>query len=179
MMNITRILAPMVALGIAACGDGPSSVAATARPSSQPEASIGGTSADQGIDAVVAALNAAWVAKSAAGYAAPYAEDAESIAPTGAILAGRAAIEARHVILFNGPLATTSQIVTIRRVQFLTGTIAIVDGNSVLTGFTVLPPGLPATEPGVARTLVRYVMIKRGGQWEIAAAQSTAIPPSP
>ena len=51
MLNMTRILVPL-ALGIAACGDGPSSVIATARPSSQPQASIGGTSADQGIDDV-------------------------------------------------------------------------------------------------------------------------------
>lgn len=175
MSNVSRIFVPMAAV-LVACSDGPSSVIATAGPSSQPQASIGGTSADQAIESLAAALNAAWVVKDAAAYAAPFAEDAEVISPIATFLSGRAAIEARHVVLFNGPLATSTFVMSIRRVQFLTGTIAIVDLDAALSPPS---PGLPATTPGVLRMLTRWVVTKRGGEWEIAAAQSTAVPPSP
>ncbi len=122
----------------------------------------GGVSASEGIEGIQDALNAAWAAKDAAGYAAPFAEDANIITPIGTVLAGRPAIEARHVILFGGPLANSTQIVTFQRVQMLTGTIAIVDGNSVLTNGTV-----------VTRTLVRWVVTKNDGAWQIKAAQAT------
>jgi hypothetical protein len=39
--------------------------------------------------------------------------------------------------------------VQVRRIEFLAGTIAIVDLNFRLTGFSFLPPGLRETEPGV------------------------------
>jgi hypothetical protein len=50
-------------------------------------------------------------------------------------------------------------------VRFLTGTIAIADGDAVLTN-----------GPSVTRTLVRWVLTKDGGVWQIAAQQSTTIP---
>ena len=165
MSNMTRIVVPL-ALVIAGCSEGPSAVPAKA-PSNQAAYVIGGTSADQRIDDITAALNAAWAAKDAAAYAAPFAEDAEVITPLGGILSGRAAIEARHAFLFGGPLASSTQIVSVRRVQFLTGTIAIVDVDAVVTTGAV-----------VSRSLVRWVLTKREGVWEIAAQQSTTIPPA-
>jgi uncharacterized protein (TIGR02246 family) len=107
-------------------------------------------------------LNATWAAKDAAGYAASFAEDANIITPVGTILAGRPAIEARHAILFGGPLKLSTQVVTFQRVQMLTGTIAIVDGNAVLTNGAV-----------VTHTLVRWVLTKHSGVWQIEAQQST------
>jgi len=65
-------------------------------------------------------------------------------------------------------LATSTQVVSIHRLQFLTGTIAIADGNAVLT-----------TGAGVSRSLVRWVLTKDGSEWEIAAQQSTTIPAAP
>jgi uncharacterized protein (TIGR02246 family) len=166
MLKMTRIILPLAIL-IVACSDSPSAVATNAR-SSKPLYSIGGTSANQGIDDIVTALNAGWAAKSAAGYAAPFAEDAEVITPVGTTLSGRAAIQARHAFLFSGPLASSSQIVSIRRLQFLTGTIAIADGDAVLTNGST-----------VTRTLVRWVLTKDGSVWEIEAQQSTTAPAAP
>jgi uncharacterized protein (TIGR02246 family) len=136
------------------------------------------TSNTADIDALAAANAAAWAAKNAAAYAATFAEDAEFISPVGGILSGRAAIQAQHAFLFGGPFAPSTSTNTVRRVQFLTGTIAIVDVDVVLTGFAGLPPGLRATEPGVVRSRVRWVVVKRGGDWEIAAQQMTPIPPA-
>lgn len=167
MSKWTRFILPL-AFAVAACSDGPSAVTERNARSSEPSYDVGGTSASQEIDAVADALNAAWVAKSAQGYAAPFAEDSEVLTPLGTTLSGRAAIEARHVILFAGPLAASTYVVAFRRVQFLTGTIAMVDGDAVLTN-----------GPVVTRTLVRWVMTKNQDNWEIAGAQSTVIPPAP
>src|SRR5215831_8397172 len=174
MLNMTRFIVPL-AVFVAACGGNSSTGPVRARTPDQARRTIGLSSRNQGIDDIITALNDAWVAKSAEGYAASYAEDAQVITPVGTILAGRAAVEARHAVLFAGPLANSSQVVSITRVQFLTGTIAIVDANLVLTGFVALPPGLPATEPGVSRQIMRWVMTKASGTWEIAAQESTPI----
>src|SRR4051812_38450547 len=104
---ITVVLS--AALLTVACGsnsDRPTSPMASAR------FEKGGTSANQGIDDIQDALNAAWAAKDAAAYAAPFADDANIISPVGTVLAGRPAIEARHVILLGGPLSHSTQIVT-------------------------------------------------------------------
>jgi uncharacterized protein (TIGR02246 family) len=178
MSRMPRIIIPLIVV-VGACSDAPSATSVRAARPSEPAYDKGGQSAAQGIDDVIAALNAAWAAKNAAAYAAPLAEDAVIITPVGTILSGRAAFQARHVILFAGPLKASTQILTVQRVQLLTGTIAIVDGQAVLTGFAAIPPGQPATEPGVARSLVRWVLEKRGGDWEIVAQQSTGIPPTP
>ena len=58
------------------------------------------------------------------------------------------------------------------------GTIAIVDQKVALTGYAFLPGALRATEPGVVRTIVRWVIEKWGGTWEIIAQQMTAVPPA-
>jgi len=49
------------------------------RTASRPAYDMGGASASQGILGIQDALNAAWAAKDAAGYAAPFAEDANII----------------------------------------------------------------------------------------------------
>ena len=160
MLKIARMILPLTML-VAACGESPSSSPPTA-PSARPAQDMGGTSADQGIQAIQDALNAAWAAKDAAGYAAPFAEDANIITPVGTVLAGRPAIAARHAFLFAGPLKSSTQVVTFQRVQMLSGTIAIVDGDAVLTNGAV-----------VTHTLVRWIVKKNGGEWQIEGAQSS------
>jgi uncharacterized protein (TIGR02246 family) len=163
MMKMPRIILSL-AVVVVACSDGATSVPSKASPN-QPAYTKGGASADLGINGIVDALNAAWAAKDAAGYAAPFATDAQVITPVGTILSGRAAIQARHTFLFAGPLAASTQIVSIQRLQFLSGTIAIADGQSVITNGTV-----------VTTALVRWVLTKNGSDWEIAGQQSTTIP---
>ncbi len=131
------------------------------------------------IEALVAAGEAAWAAKDPAAYAALFAEDAEFISPLGTFLHGREAIRAQHVLLFGGPFAGSTQDIGVLRTQFLTGTIAVVDLRFSLTGYQFLPPGLVATEPGVLRLLVRWVVVKRGGDWLVVAHQMTQVQPAP
>jgi uncharacterized protein (TIGR02246 family) len=177
MTGTTRFALPLAVL-LLGCGEGPPSVTGTRMPErAQPTIEVGGNQTD-GIEALVAANSAAWAAKNAAAFAATYAVDAEFISPVGGILSGRAAIQAQHVFLFGGPFAATTSVNAVRRVAFLTGTIAIVDIDVTLTGFAGLPPGLRATEPGVVRSRARWVVEKRGGDWLIVAGQMTPLPPA-
>ena len=121
---------------------------------------------------IVSALNAAWAAKDAAAYAAPFAEDAQLVSPVGGLISGRAAVQAQHVFLFNGLFAASTNIITVRDIEFLTGTIAIVYLDIMLTGYVALPPGLPSTD-GVVRNRGTWVVQKRGGEWEIVFQQMT------
>jgi uncharacterized protein (TIGR02246 family) len=166
-----------VAALVSACGDG---MAHSTDPAvAGASASIGQSpSQSEAVADLVAAETAAWTAKDATAYAAGYSEDAVHIGPTGIILNSREAIRAQHAFLFSGPFAGSTQTITVTRVQFLTGTIAIVDQSVALTGYAFLPGVLRPTEPGVVRTIVRWVIEKRGGTWEIVAHQMTAIPPA-
>lgn len=178
MTGTTRLTLPLAALLLLACGEGPASVTAARIPANpQPTIGVSDNQID-GIGALVAANSAAWAAKDAAAFAATYAVDAEFINPVGGTLSGRAAIQAQHVFLFAGPFAPSTSVNAIRRVVFLTGTIAIVDIDVTLTGFAGLPPGLRATEPGVVRSRARWVVEKRGGDWLIVAGQMTPFPPA-
>lgn len=123
---------------------------------------------------LVDAVTAAWTAKDAAAYAAPYAVDIQLVNPRGAALAGRDAFQAQHVILFSGPFAGSTQTILVKDIQFLTGTIAIVYQEVSLTGYAFLPPGLPSLN-GVVRNRVTWVVMKREGKWEIVFQQMTPI----
>jgi uncharacterized protein (TIGR02246 family) len=173
--SIVRLTVVLVAVG-AACSDG--TVATTdPLPPNHASAAIGASSNQtDAIADLVAAATAAWTAKDAAAYAALYSEDVEFIGPLAGILSGRDAVRQQHAFLFSGPFAGSTQTITVRRVQFLTGTIAIVDQNVALTGYAS-SGALRPTEPGVVRTIVRWVIEKRGGTWEIIAQQMTAVPP--
>jgi uncharacterized protein (TIGR02246 family) len=174
---IRRSVTPLVvslALFVAACSDG-----TVASPDSSAGAAIGSSSSQaDAVADLVAAATAAWGAKDATAYAAIYSEDAVFIGPTAMTLNGRDAIRAQHAFLFSGPFAGSTQTITVTRVQFLTGTIAIVDQSVALTGYAFLPPnGLRPSEPGVVRGIVRWVIEKRGGSWQIVAQQMTLVPP--
>jgi ketosteroid isomerase-like protein len=45
------------------------------------------------------------------------------------------------------------------------------------TGFSGLPGGLRATEPGVLRGRLTWVVMKHGGEWQIVSQQITPFPP--
>jgi hypothetical protein len=112
---------------VAACNEAPTPPLFT-DPADIPEARMGRNPPGQlpAIEALESAWEAAWEAKDAAAFAANYAEDAEFINPAGGIVPGRAAIRAQHALLFGGPFATSTLTVDARRIEFLTGTIAIV-----------------------------------------------------
>jgi len=165
---------PLVAVALlsSACSDQPDSTAPVGvRPVEVSAQPVSGISTDPILD-IVTAVTAAWSAKDAAAYAAPYAADVQAVSPRGDLLTGRDAFRAQHVFLFGGPFAGSTQTIEVRDIQFLTGTIAIVYQDVSLTGYAFLPPGLPSSG-GVVRTRVTWVVEKRGGNWEIVFQQMT------
>jgi uncharacterized protein (TIGR02246 family) len=175
----TRFATVAAVVMAAACSEAPDAMAPNSR--TEPaftvaEGHVGG------IEALIATQEAAWAAKDAVAYAANYTEDAEVIAPIAQIVAGRAAVQGQHVFLFNpvtGIFRASTQSLSLRSLTFLTGTIALVKLDVTLTGFHALPPGLRESEPGVVRTRVTWVAVKRGPQWRILFQQMTPFPPAP
>jgi uncharacterized protein (TIGR02246 family) len=163
----------------AACADAPDATAPSSRTEPAFAVAEGHVSAIQDL---IAAQEAAWAAKDAVAYAATYTEDTEVIAPIALILAGRAAVQGQHAFLFNpatGVFRASTQSLSLRSLTFLTGTIALVKLDVTLTGFHALPPGLRESDPGVVRTRVTWVAVKRGPQWQILFQQMTPFPPTP
>ena len=178
--TIARLSVAIFVFG-AGCADAPVTATEPDRVSPDASAALGSSPSQSGaIAELVALATAAWTAKDAAAYASIYSEDALVINPVGGYLVGREGVRQGHVFLFNGPFAGSTQTIFVTGVRFLTGTIAIVDQDVTLTGYAFLPPnGLRATSPGVVRTTVRWVVMKRGGTWEVVAQQMTPIPPTP
>lgn len=130
---------------------------------------------DNEILALVNAGETAWAAKDPAAYAAIFADDVEFISLLGTYLYGRNAVRAQHVLLFGGPFAGSTLDIVPESIRFLTGTVAVVDVRNDVTDYRFLPPGLVATEPGVLRVLVRWVVVKRSGRWEIVFNHMTQV----
>lgn len=135
----------------------------------------------QGEDVVLSAVadfDAAWNAGSASGIAALFVDDAEFVNGRGQVAVGTDAIRAQHAALFAGPFAGSHLQSSIRRVTFLSGTSAVVDIDTELTGFVSLPPGTDPTEPGKQRGRHKRVLVKRGGEWRIVLMQITTVAPA-
>ena len=164
---------PLLALLSSACSDRPDATGPIGvRPVEVSVQPVSKSISTDPILEIVSAVTAAWAAKDAAAYAAPYAEDVQAISPVGSLLTGRDAFRAQHVFLFNGPFVGSTQTIELRDIQFLTGTIAIVYQDVSLTGYAFLPPGLPSSG-GVVRNRVTWVVEKRGGSWQIVFQQMT------
>jgi uncharacterized protein (TIGR02246 family) len=164
---------PLVALFGLACSDRPNTAEPIAGRAVEASAQrLSNSIPTDPILDIVQAVTAAWTAKDAAAYTAPYATDVQVINPLGAVSIGRDALRAQHAFLFGGPFAGSTQTIDIRDIQFLTGTIAMVHQDVSLTGYAFLPPGLPSSG-GVVRTRVTWVVEKRGGDWEIVFQQMT------
>lgn len=178
MVRYRRI--PLLAvLPLVACQDAPTTPLSQDGPATVTAASaVGPIHADEdGIQGLIDASEAAWAAKDATAYAASYHPDVDFVNPVGGVVVGREAVRAQHVFLFTTLFAGSTSEMVVRRLEFLTGTLAQVDLNVTLTGFAALPPGLPQAEPGVVRTRVRWIVVKRAGDWQILSQQMTALPP--
>ena len=178
----TRSIITGCTLLIAACsGDSDALAPAGAGEFDGRQASVVAAGQADDILDLIGAQEAAWAAKDGVAYGATYTQDAEIISPVGGLLVGRALIAAQHNFLFNpvnGPFRASTSSWTLRGLTFLTGTTALVKLDVTLTGFSALPPGLPAVEPGVVRNRVTWIAVKRGGEWLIMQQQMTPLPPA-
>jgi len=160
------------ALLLAGCGNTPTEHAAAGMPEAQ--MAVVTAPMEAGIFDLLDRWTAAWAAMDAQAYAATYAVDADFVNPLGAVVPGRAAIQAVHTFLFGSLFKDSQQAWEIRRLVALTGNQALVDLNVELSGFQGTPPGLAVSPDGVVRTRARLLVARVGGRWEIQSQQYTA-----
>jgi uncharacterized protein (TIGR02246 family) len=159
---------------VTACKDEPDAAGPLTAPHAQaPQASLGAIPTD-GILELVTGREAAWALKDPAAYAAAFAADLRFINPLGVLFSGRDAFRVLHVALFNGPFAGSTLALSVREIQFLTGTVAIVYLDLSITGYAFPPPGTTPSSDGVLRARVTWVVEKQSGAWQIVFMQNTS-----
>jgi hypothetical protein len=160
-----------------ACNDEPLSESGSGDLPMAVQASVSGNRADHAaLQEIVNTFDEAWTGGDPVTYAAQYA-GAEWVGPNGAVLTDPAAITALYVGIITFGLPGTTRQSTIRSITFLTGTIAVLDIDARVTGFTQLPPGLVPWRPDTLRALEKNILIKRGGEWRIVKHQQTFVNP--
>jgi hypothetical protein len=127
------------------------------------------------IEEIVSTLDQAWGSDPVT-YASVYAE-ADFVSPTGANLTTPAQITGLYTFLFTNVFGGSTRQSSIRKLTFLTGTVATLDIDARVTGFASLPPGVVPWQPGVVRALEKNVLVKRAGTWEIVQHQQTSVAP--
>jgi uncharacterized protein (TIGR02246 family) len=170
----------LLAIAAAACEDEPLSPAGDGSQTEgvTVEATVRGSPRDrQAIQDIVHTFDDAWTAGDAVRYAAQYANADDWVGPDGSVLTDPAAITALYTALFGFVFPNTTRQSTIRELTFLTGTIAVLDIDTRVTGFGSLPPGIVPWQPGILRALEKNILIKRDGEWRIVRHQQTLAAP--
>jgi hypothetical protein len=168
-----RISAVATAAFVAlACNDEPTSLP-SGEYAAAPQASIVGSPGDvAAMEGIVATLDETW-GQDPVTYAAQYG-NADFVAPTGLLLSSAEEIRQLYTTIFPAFSGTTRQS-EIRRLTFLTGTLAVLDIDARITG--ALPPFVTPWQPGIARAREKNILQKRGGKWEIIQHQQTSVAP--
>ena len=96
-------------------------------------------------------------------YAAQYGSVIDWVGPTGTILNDPAAITALYTFLFTNVFGGTTRVSTIRNLTFLSGTVAVLDIDTMVVGR--------------GHALEKNVLIKRAGEWRILLHQQTLVTP--
>ena len=121
---------------------------------------------------VAAAITAAWNAGDAAGFAAPFALDAEFINIFGALFIGREAVEAQHARIF-----ATIYKGSVAAFQAVTARALAPDVVHAVISCRLDVRDGPAA--GVMETLMNVVLVRDGESWPIAAFHNTRVTPPP
>ena len=131
-------------------------------------AAVAGGGDIRGIEQLVEKFEAAFNAKDAVAYGSQYAEDADFVNPVGVVNAGRAAITTLHAFAFVRGFAPATLTAELRNVEFLTGTIALVDVFTTLRNAAGPHPPFAVVSPdGAVRARARWLAEKRRGEWTI------------
>jgi uncharacterized protein (TIGR02246 family) len=117
-----------------------------------------GTTKDlEEIDAVGAAIDAAWNKGDAKVFAATYVEDGTLTIPAGVVLKGRAEIERFFSTQFAGPLKGTTHTHIRTSIHFIRPDVAVGDGTSEVVGIKGPRP--------TAKAMYTAVYVKVKGRW--------------
>lgn len=128
---------------------------------------------ERSILAIFDGLAEAWDRGDARAYAAAFTEDSDYVVFDGTRLRGRAAQEEAHRVLFASFLQGTRLVGEVEGVRALTPEVVVVHGS----GAIVMPWQRRAARGRLSRQT--YVLVKRGGQWAIAAFHNTRVRPLP
>ena len=178
---MSRVI-PTIAVGLlvlsgSACNDEPLTTS-TLPANVEIQASVAGSPGDvEAMQQIVDTFDAAWTAGDYVTYAAQYADAKDWVGPTGVVLTNPAAIAGLYRNIFTGFLAGSTRHSTIRAITFLSGTLAVLDIDTRVTGFSSLPPGVVPWQPGISRALEKNILQKRGGEWRIIRHQQTSVAP--
>jgi hypothetical protein len=156
-----------------ACNEEPTSVRGGGGHEAAPQASVPGSPGDvAAMHEILATLDRTW-GNDPVTYAAQYG-NADFVAPSGLRLSSQEQIRQLYTNIF--PIwANTTRQSQIRRLTFLTGTLAVLDIDTRVTG--ALPPHVTPWQPGMTRALEKNILQKRGGRWEIIQHQQTSVAP--
>ncbi|HEX6105891.1 MAG TPA: nuclear transport factor 2 family protein [Gemmatimonadales bacterium] len=127
----------------------------------------GGPRDRSAIQEIVTTFDEAWTDGDPVRYAAQYA-GAEWVGPDGTILTDPAAITQLYQFVIGVLFPGTTRESTIRHLTFLTGTVAVLDISTQVTG---------AGGVVLARALEKNILIKRGGVWSIVQHQQVLVAP--
>lgn len=120
---------------------------------------------------------AAWNAGDAKAYARHFALDGTFTNIYGMVFEGRDEFERRHAETFGSFFKGSQRRETIRRLKFLTSTVALLDVDTEVRGFGPMPAGVATPQDGVLRTRLQQVLVKDRSRWTIASYHNVAISP--
>ena len=129
------------------------------------------------IQHILAAQEVAWNVGDSTAWGSAFTEDADFINILGEAFHGRETIVQLHARIFADRYKGSHAIVTVRQFRQLTPDVVLVEAVHEITGYRSLPPGVVPTKPGMLRTRMKYVLLKRDDVWKIVAAQNTAVLP--
>lgn len=142
------------------CNDEPVAVGGVTAP--EPQASVTGSPRDaEAIQQIVTTFDETWGSDPVT-YAAQYGSIIDWVGPSGLIIKDPAALTVLYTNLFTGFFAGTTRVSTIRKLTFLTGTVAVLDIDAEIIG--------------IAGAREKNVIVKRAGEWRILMHQATALP---
>jgi uncharacterized protein (TIGR02246 family) len=139
--------------------------------------------ADTEIRAIIHAQEAAWNRHDATAWASAFTPEAEFINLAGTPFSGRAAVEGITTRIFTTFFRLSRDTVTVQNVVLVTPDVAVAQYVHAVSGYTALPKGITASEPGadgkgVLLTRMTYVLHRTGAHtWSIVHGQNTAILP--
>ncbi|HLH57191.1 MAG TPA: SgcJ/EcaC family oxidoreductase [Verrucomicrobiae bacterium] len=178
--NMERVLETSSAHGVHITGEPPQPPAHWTPPLTQ----TGGKD-EQAIRQVIAQLERAWNAGDSAGFAAPFAEDADFVDVLGRYHRGRAAIEAGHRHIFDTIYRGSRNRYTIEATRFVGPDVALVFVHATLLshlGQDVDDPGRdrrPRSNMSEGQARPTFILGRKQGEWQIVAFQNTKVAGGP
>jgi uncharacterized protein (TIGR02246 family) len=128
---------------------------------------------NQGLEKEIGQLLArqeqAWNRGAPEAHAADIEEDAWFTNILGQTPSGKTAFVERHRQVFGTIFRGSRLRLEVLRIRPLAPEVAMVETRAVLSGFQALPPGVAAGPDGALHTRLLQVLVKRAGEWLVAA----------